>query len=134
MIKREKIYGVDGVNYTVYMTRWVLGRLRFHVIHRDDQDPDPHDHPWDFWTFPLTTYYEEWYQMDPPVMTINEVKRFKLHFRPAEYLHRVIGRPNGKKIVSIVWTSKKKQDWAFVNFKTNARIPWKEYVWRTKPK
>lgn len=36
-----------------------LGRLRLHIFHRGDQDPDCHDHPWDFWTFPLTPYVEE---------------------------------------------------------------------------
>ena len=38
-----------------YMTRVWFGRLRVHVFYRGDADADPHDHPWDFWTFPLTS-------------------------------------------------------------------------------
>lgn len=41
------------------MTRAWFGRLRFHVFFRGDQDPDCHDHPWGFWTFPLRSYVEE---------------------------------------------------------------------------
>lgn len=44
---------------TPYMTRIWIGRLRLHIFYRGDLDPDCHDHPWDFWTFPLTPYVEE---------------------------------------------------------------------------
>ena len=56
---RSTIWGKDAEHDTPYMTRWWIGRLRLHVFHRGDQDPDPHDHPWDFWTFPFTPYVEE---------------------------------------------------------------------------
>lgn len=56
----NRIYG-DGPDgkRTIYMTRFWLGRLRFHLFHRGDADPDCHDHPWAFWTFPLRSYVEE---------------------------------------------------------------------------
>jgi hypothetical protein len=53
------IWGKDGDHDTPYMTRIWIGRLRLHIFHRGDQDPDCHDHPWDFWTFPFTSYVEE---------------------------------------------------------------------------
>ena len=53
------IWGKDGDHSTPYMTRIWIGRLRLHIFHRGDQDPDCHDHPWDFWTFPFTSYVEE---------------------------------------------------------------------------
>ena len=56
---RSTIWGKDGEHRTPYMTRWWIGRLRLHIFHRGDQDPDCHDHPWDFWTFPFTAYVEE---------------------------------------------------------------------------
>lgn len=55
----NRIYGEDGAHETPYMTRAWLGRLRLHIFHRGDQDPDCHDHPWGFWTFPLRSYMEE---------------------------------------------------------------------------
>lgn len=56
---RHVIYGKEAEHATPYMTRYWFGRLRLHIFHRGDQDPDCHDHPWDFWTFPLTSYVEE---------------------------------------------------------------------------
>ena len=53
------IWHKDGDLDTAYMTRYWIGRLRLHIFHRGDQDPDHHDHPWPFWTFPLTSYVEE---------------------------------------------------------------------------
>ena len=56
---RSVIYGKEDEHATPYMTRYWIGRLRLHLFHRGDQDPDCHDHPWDFWTFPFTPYVEE---------------------------------------------------------------------------
>ncbi len=142
-VGRSTIYGKDGVHRTPYMTRWWVGRLRFHIFHRPDQDPDPHDHPWNFWTFPLTSYVEE-------VMLPNRfedgftayrqvVPAFWLSFRPATHTHRVLGRwdgqfaavllpppswggaickeptiARGRKIVTILWRSAPKRPWGFL--------------------
>lgn len=54
---RHSIVGDDG---SPYMTRYWIGRMRLHIFYRGDSDADPHDHPWDFWTFPLTSYVEEY--------------------------------------------------------------------------
>jgi hypothetical protein len=105
------IYGVDGEHNTPYMTRVWLGRLRLHIFHRGDADPDCHDHPWDFWTFPLTSYVEEVAEklplhVDSQYGTLFSVQRyrlrrqvvraFRLHYRPATHCHRVIGRWTGR--------------------------------------
>ena len=56
----ERIYVPDENGVTsLYLTRLHLGHLFIHFFNRGDMDRHPHDHPWDFWTFPLTTYYEE---------------------------------------------------------------------------
>ena len=55
----NRIYGAEGDHETIYMTRLWFGRLRLHFFHRGDADPDSHDHPWGFWTFPLRSYVEE---------------------------------------------------------------------------
>lgn len=104
------IYGMDG---SPYMTRAWIGRLRFHIFHRGDLDPDHHDHPWDFTTFPLTSYVEE---VAVPIgkfvhkdsasgkLTVGPrewrtkrvlVHAFRPHFRPATHMHRVLGRYAG---------------------------------------
>ncbi|KQV66592.1 hypothetical protein [Caulobacter sp. Root343] len=75
-----------------YRTALLLGRFRLHVFHRGDQDPDPHTHPWSFWTFPLTSYLEEVFDPTSGLKYLNVVRAWRPHFRPAEYAHRVLGR------------------------------------------
>lgn len=106
------IYGREGEHDTPYMTRTWFGRLRLHIFHRGDADPDCHDHPWDFWTFPLTSYVEEVVTKRPirrpdefdAVMaggdlgyetTRQLVRALRLTYRPATHCHRVLGRYSG---------------------------------------
>lgn len=102
------VHGVEGEHDTPYMTRIWIGRLRLHIFHRGDADPDCHDHPWDFWTFPLTPYVEEVALPARDTYAAGELipaQRYYLHrrlvpslrwsYRPAEYAHRVLGRYDG---------------------------------------
>lgn len=84
------IYGVDGEHTAPYMTRIWIGRLRFHIFYRGDNDPDCHDHPWGFWTFPLRSYVEE--VLDPTTgeTRVVQVPRLRWSYRPATYAHRVL--------------------------------------------
>ena len=111
------IYGRDGDHGTPYMTRAWIGRLRLHIFHRGDNDPDCHDHPWDFWTFPLTSYVEEVVRpniteharrdspfqyadgvVHAPETFTQVVPAFRLSHRPATHCHRVLGRYSGNVI------------------------------------
>lgn len=154
---------------TPYMTRIWIGRLRLHVFHRGDADPDCHDHPWDFWTLPLTPYVEEVAEPglarnvqntrlaavgDAPIMTVRVVRAFRLHFRPAEHCHRVLGRYRGwdrgvkawaeaapdlysfepiaeaGRIVTLVWRGGRRRKWGFLKHRDGRWCwsPWREYV------
>lgn len=78
----------------LYMDRWILyfgGTLRLHKFYRGDDDRASHTHPWNFWTFPLTTYFERVYRHGVLVDSVNAVKAFRLHYRPADYEHIVMG-------------------------------------------
>ncbi|WP_376704714.1 hypothetical protein RQ479_08185 [Mesorhizobium sp. ISC25] len=102
----ETIYGVHREHATPFLTRARIGRLRIHIFHRGDADPDPHDHPWDFWTFPLTAYVEEVVDFalaekvrefprkiaGNHLMTRRQiVPAWRWSYRPAEHAHRVLG-------------------------------------------
>lgn len=139
----NRIAGAEGDHDTQYMTRLWFGRLRLHIFHRGDGDPDCHDHPWDFWTFPLTSYVEEVARPiretipigrnDPPARfykTQEVVRAWRWNYRPAEHCHRVIGpyagtyggpheralNPTVKpgKIVTIVWRGAPRRKWGFL--------------------
>ncbi len=113
----ERIY-VEG---SLYLTRLHLGPLFLHIFTTGDQDRHPHDHPWDFWTFPLTTYYEEvwvachWNGRPSAICAQkrSKVRRFRFHFRPASYVHRVLHPAPGKRIITLVWHRRKKRPWGF---------------------
>lgn len=141
---RSVIYGKEDDRNTPYMTRYWFGRLRLHIFYRGDQDPDCHDHPWDFWTFPLTPYVEE--VVEPCAATsvaayiatgemgtayrkhLQVVPAWRWTFRPATHTHRVLGRwwrtgwvkgipmPETKegRIITIVWRSEDKRKWGFL--------------------
>jgi hypothetical protein len=90
----ETIKGAKG-NKDKYLSRMVWGRLRIHCFHRGDNDPDCHDHQWDFWTFPLSRhgYYEE-VMMKLPKGTYykrnNRVNGWSWTAVKAEHRHRVL--------------------------------------------
>lgn len=117
---------------TPYRTAVLIGRLRLHVFHRGDEDPDPHTHPWSFWTFPLTSYLEEVFDPCEGTRTLQVVKAWRLHHRSIIHAHRLLGRAavgpilefEGKrivvptvrpgKVITLVWRSQHAGvDWGF---------------------
>lgn len=91
MKKRRRIWHV-GRSGDLYRTAIRLWRgYRIHIFWRGDRDIHPHDHPNDFWTFPLRGYWEDVFDPRDGRRRLNYVKPFRWHFRPAEYAHRVLG-------------------------------------------
>lgn len=149
---RGVIYGADGEHETPYMTRFWFGSIRFHIFYRGDQDPDCHDHPWDFWTFPLRSYVEEvleerieknWGTGKTRTYYLRHVqivKAFRLHYRPAKHKHRVLGKFTGwiypigasKKpkyavvgtVPTIVFRSGVKRKWGFTKLDSGGKWCW----------
>jgi hypothetical protein len=78
-----------------YLDRYILyiggPALRLHKFWRGDDDRAPHDHPWGFSTFPLSSYWERAFFADGTDY-VNLVKKFTWNWRPAEYRHIVMGR------------------------------------------
>jgi len=154
------IYGVDSEHDTPYMTRIRFGTpdgasLRLHMFHRGDADRDPHNHPWNFWTFPLTTYIEEETFSDDIVINAkkrNIVRAWRWHYRPSSHLHRVLARGKERAIMreqddggwlpgkqwqlvpgiawTIIITGPKINAWGFLKIRDDGTcfVPWKEYI------
>ena len=117
----ERIYGREGEHETCYLTRIKLtpmtrwGGLYLHIFHRGDADPDPHDHPWSFWTLPTQTYLEEVMDAEGRV-TLNAVLAWRWQHRRATHVHRVVGPPpcgRGWPLVTLVWHTDKQRSWGF---------------------
>lgn len=141
-----------------YRTKIQLGRLplRLHYFHRGDKDPAWHDHPMDFLTFPLSPYVEEVLDLTTGKAKLNRVEAGRIHFRPAEYAHRLLGRAAGKEgfevrkggFWTIVFEWPERRPWFFYDkgewngwldwpgaLAKLRRIPWRHYVaptWNAK--
>lgn len=114
-----------------YQTMICAGRLRFHIFHREDPGEAFHDHRWDFWTFPLTSYVEEVLLPDG-LIDRRVVPALCWSFRKAEHTHRVVGRAAGRpgKVVTFVWRGPIRRDWKYVNVIRGRahRLPWRRYL------
>lgn len=133
--KFETVYGNGR---SPYLTRLLIGRLRLHVFHRGDSDPDPHTHPWAFWTFPLTSYVEEVFEPTTGLRRRAVVRAFRLHYRPASHAHRVVARWAGigrhtrtGAIVTLAWRGRRADTWGFwvrPYGGPSRLVPWREYL------
>ena len=136
---KDKLFGWNSVTDEFgdkYLTRIFIWRLRLHIFHRGDDDPDCHDHPWGFYTFPFNSYWEEVLEEIEGEYKIisNVVTRFRWHYRPATYCHRVVGPLNTKrkKIITLVWREAFQRKWGFKVVCSPNKIDWiywREYLW-----
>ena len=84
------VYGGD--QETPYRTKIQLPfGWRLHKFHRADEDRAWHDHPNHFWTYPFTSYWEELLDPKTGKRVLNLVKARRWHYRPAFYIHRLLG-------------------------------------------
>lgn len=124
--------GADGDPY--------LGRLRviqtpwcgvyLHHIYRPDKDPDPHDHPWAFWSLVLCGSYREkvWPDKANPGSYRFRVRNrwsWARTGRDAAHIITRISRP----LWTLVITGPRRSDWGF--WENGEFVPWREYVART---
>ena len=123
-----RIFGGPGRD-TVYMTRTVLtpklppspfigfkgGQLYLNVLHREDMDRDPHDHPFDFWTLPLNMgYIEHVYSATRECWAAVRVPPWRWSARKAEHIHRVVSTDSGRwPLVTLVWRGPTRRKWGF---------------------
>jgi hypothetical protein len=134
-------YSRVGVGPTPYLDRYItyLGgiSLRLHKFWRGDDDRAPHDHPWDFWTFPLRGYWEKvpvcdeltWEFEEENYYEMRPVRAFRFHHRAAKYRHIVVGRLDGKQkpFWTFVVSGKLRNKWGFWPTPTKF-VPWREWT------
>ncbi len=146
-------YGRDARYPTPYLTRVYLlprtrwGQLCLHVFHRGDLDPDPHDHPFDFWTRPLWSAYFEEVMDGYGRLSVRTVLPGRWHHRRAEHTHRVLGPSAGmrdgvpimatdRRQYTLIWKAPRSQgrrEWGFWvkddrALKARRFVSWKDYV------
>lgn len=100
------------------MTRWRLLQtpwfgLYVHFIYREDLDPYPHDHPWNFWRMVLKGGYIEEYSSDPTIdrPLLRTQRCLRLGRFPVKHAHRITFVMPGT--VSLVLVGRRCRDWGF---------------------
>lgn len=130
-----------------YQTSMWLGRLRLHIFWREDPGEAFHDHPWDFWTFPLTSYVELVIDPKSGLTVQNYVPAFRWSFRKAEHAHRILGRwkryPRAPgtygyagefkrgPIITFCWRGRHRRGWQYLHLNDAGRVramPWRRYL------
>lgn len=119
-----------SLNGSPYLERWFIAiagwTFRLHRFHRGDEDRAMHDHPWAFWTFPFTGYYERYATDFNRSSAIRYVKPWRFHYRPRLFRHIVL-HPNGK---TPWWTfviaAAKTDSWGFWP-SPREFIPWRKW-------
>lgn len=121
-----------------YLDRYILyvggPCARLHKFWRGDDDRAPHDHPWTFWTFPFSDYWEKVFRTDGSWYW-NRVEARMLHKRPAEYRHIVKGKVafgmgpgwiTREPFWTLVFCTDYQRRWGFWP-KKDEFVPWREW-------
>jgi hypothetical protein len=125
----------------LYLRRWFLwkgknGSRYLHKICMPDDDPDPHDHPWDFHIRVLSGGYTDHQYSWDGKKTVHTGAESMTEgtkvFRLAEHIHQVKLHRNPKDPTKYkpCWTLIKlgpyKREWNF--FKPDQRVQWDKYL------
>lgn len=111
-----------------------------HFIYREDLDPVPHDHPWQFWSLILRGSYEEYYRDDPRDRAGDVIRwhaRGSVHHFPLQAAHRITEVTPGTTTLCIV--GRKLRVWGFyegkrwVDYRDALRLRPTEGVARKRP-
>jgi hypothetical protein len=77
----------------LYLTQFILHLglfcIRLHRFNEGDDKRALHDHPFWFITFPLSSYFEIYWDAERGHECIRKVRAGRFHFRPARHRHRV---------------------------------------------
>jgi hypothetical protein len=106
--------------------------IYLHHIHRADKDPDPHDHPWGFFSLVLSGWYTEHVWLDkrnavnPRWHTTRHRERWSLRMlrRRSAHIITEIGAP----LWTLVITGPDRDEWGF--WTQAGYVPWREYLSR----
>ena len=132
--------------FFIFRSKWIgmnFGDLYLHKIYRSDDDPDPHDHPWNFRTFVLWGGYtdEAWMFTDLDGQgngyrtrlpgSDETVSAPATRFRHRKHIHRV-RLTDDKPAWTLIWTTgytwrpNGDADWYFIT--PERAVFWREYL------
>lgn len=140
LFKSFDVFAKDGTE-DVYLHRLRIVQtpwfgLYVHDLNLPDADPDPHDHPWNFWSLVLRGGYSEEIHYDPlkTKVTVNNGtsrvtynrrwNRMTLHGMGRQYAHRITSvLPKTK---TLVFVGRRSGEWYF--WTDSGPVLWSDYI------
>lgn len=119
----QTFYGLMGRYLTVItFLWWNQWEVALHWFWRGDEDPDCHDHPFDFWSYVLWGGYTEYGERG----YVSAIRRAFSGwvYRPYTWRHRVELRR--RFCLTLVVKRKRRKTWYF--YKNGQAIYWKAYI------
>lgn len=97
-----------------------------HWVYLPDKDRDPHDHPWNFWSFVARGGYTEAITDSPEALDnqrIEQHKRFSLHRMSTGRAHAIsLLEP---RTITVLLVGRRSRDWGF--WTAAGWVPWRDY-------
>ncbi len=125
--------GADGSDYLTrsHLPRILGARPLIHRIHRGDNDPFPHSHPWSWAYFLMVSgsYVDERWHLDSDGIwrsTERLIEPGMINVIGPNLFHRVNYVEPGTMTVGL--TGPKKHEWGFMDIETSTFIDWKSYL------
>lgn len=109
----------------IVQTPWFAFLL--HFIFVPDLDQDPHDHPWNFWSFVVRGGYTERFFEFVHDRNFSHFRkrhlRWSLHRMRVEHAHQIDGI--SPRTCTLLFVGRRQRDWGF--WMSEGFIPWKTY-------
>lgn len=105
----------------IAQTPWFA--LYLHFIYLPDEDRDPHDHPFTFWSLVVCGGYTERVWHRGRVAATYTHRRGSVHRMPRDAAHTITHLTSP--LVTLVFAGPKKQAWGF--YTDAGFVPWQEY-------
>lgn len=114
------------IRYRLVDTPWF--GVYLHDIRKEDQDYDPHDHPWVFWSFILRGFYGEvWWRVKEghaiSGMHASSWRRWSLHKMTQDKAHKIHYAEPGT--WSLIVRGRRNQSWGF--YTQDGLVDWRDY-------
>jgi hypothetical protein len=114
---RSKTGELHFRRYAIFECFWF--NIYLHRIFRDDQDKDPHNHPWNFWSIILWGAFIE-DGLHDKTSGIKSVGTCHYMSMKDYHKNRVIST-----VTTLVLTGKRSQDWGYMT--KDGYVGWEEY-------